>query len=70
MKYCNSTKNNFMFSKNDPFILQDHIAEIFFLSSHSRILTHSINDSNKEQYESSLTNIRVGRTAKHLQDSI
>ena len=55
---------------NDIFNLLDPAAEIFFPSSHSRSLTQiMINNFNKEELESLDTNIRVGKSAKHLQNN-
>ncbi len=69
MKYCKNEKYNFMLLLNDPIISPDPISDIFSPSTHSRPYTHQIQDFNKEELESLMTNMRVGRSAKHLEDN-
>ena len=54
---------------NDPFISSDPISEVFFPSSHTKPISYPINDFNKEEMESLMTNVRVGRSAKNLEDN-
>ena len=54
---------------NDPFISPDQISEILFPPLQNRILTCRIDDFNKDEIESFMTNIRVGRSVQQLQDN-
>ena len=69
MKYCNGNKYNFMLVFNDPFISFAPISEVFSPSSHTKPVSYPINDFNKEEMESLMTNVRIGRLVKNLQEN-
>ena len=54
---------------NDTFISSDPKSEVFFPSSHTKPDSYPINDFNKEEMESLMTNVRVGWSAKNLQEN-
>ena len=50
-------------------ISSDPISEVFFPIPFTTPVSYPINDFNKEEMESLMTNVRVGRSAKNLQEN-
>ena len=69
MKYCNNKKYNFMLLINDPFVSPEPMSPIFFPSTNTKPYTNKIKDFNKEELESLMTNVRVGRSATQLEEN-
>ena len=68
MKFCNGKKYNFMLLLNDPFICTGPISDVFFPGSRNRLVSYPIEDFSREEMDSLMTNVRVGRAAQNMND--